>query len=142
MILLDTNVLSEPMRPKPTPCVIRWLDAQPVQDLFLCAVTKAEIELGIFLLPEGKRKDMLIGAAIEMFGEFHGRCFPFDELAATKYAQLVARRTKKGRPISVEDAQIAAVALAHGLILATRNTSDFDQIPGLNLINPWQSQRL
>ena len=137
MILLDTNVVSEPMKATPTPCVIRWLDDQPDQDLFLCAVTKAEIELSICLLPDGKRKHMLIGATMEMFNEFQGRCLPFDEMAATKYASLVADRTKNGRPIRVEDAQIAAVALTHGLTLATRNINDFDRIRGLNVINPW-----
>jgi predicted nucleic acid-binding protein len=140
MILLDTNILSESMRSMPTACVIRWLDAHPPKDLFICSVTKAEIELGIFLLPEGKRKNLLFSAAIEMFREFQGRCLPFDEVAATSYAKIVARRIKIGRPISVEDAQIAAVALANRLILATRNTNDFDEIDDLKIINPWQSE--
>ena len=137
MTLLDTNVLSELMRPAPNQSVIEWLDEQPSADLFISAITKAEIELGILLLPEGKRRDKLAAAVQGMFNDFQDRCLAFDEAAATQYALLVARRIKIGRPISVEDAQIAAIALAHGLTLATRNTSDFGEIPELNLMNPW-----
>lgn len=137
MILLDTNVLSELMRPTPNQAVIEWLDEQPSANLFISAVTKAEIELGIFLLPEGNRRDKLGVAANGMFNDFYDRCLPFDETAATKYVNLVARRANIGRSISVEDAQIASIALTHGLTLATRNTYDFDEIPELNLMNPW-----
>jgi len=138
MILLDTNVLSELMAAKPDRRVIRWLDARLAMNLFICAVTRAEIELGIFLLPDGKRKNKLTAAANGMFSDFSGRCLPFDEDAATRYADLVARRTKKGRPISVEDGQIAAIAIANGLILTTRNVKDFEEIPELNVTNPWE----
>lgn len=137
MILLDTNILSELMRLKPDRSVVSWLDERPAADLFISAVTKAEIELGISLLPDGKRKNKLAVAACGIFDEFPLRCLSFDELAATKYAQLVSCRTKNGLPISVEDAQIAAIALLHGLALATRNTSDFKAIDGLHIINPW-----
>jgi len=141
MILLDTNVLSELMRGVPNKNVIGWLDNQLAINLFICAVTKAEIELGILLLPAGKQKIKLAAAANGMFSEFSGRCFPFDETAATKYADLVALRTKKRRPISVEDGQIAAIAIANGLTLATRNVKDFEKIPKLNVTNPWQIGR-
>ena len=137
MILLDTNVISELMRREPNPAVLAWVDAQPAQMLHVSAVTRAEIELGIALLPEGRRKKGLHEAAVAMFAEFSGRCLPFDEQAASRYAELAARRTRSGRPISVEDAQIAAVALAGGLILATRNTDDFVGITGLSLIDPF-----
>lgn len=138
MILLDTNVLSELMRIAPNKAVLSWMDEQTATDLFICAVTKAEIELGIALLPEDKRKENLSVAAHEMFGEFSpDRCLSFDEMAAAKYAVLVASRTKIGRPISVEDAQIAAIALAHGLTMATRNTADFENIDDLKVISPW-----
>ena len=138
MILLDTNVLSELMRITPNQTVISWIDEQSAMDLFICAVTKAEIELGLALLPEGKRKDNLSVAAHEMFGDFSpDRCLSFDETAAAKYGVLVASRTKIGRPISVEDAQIAAIALVHGLTMATRNTADFENIDGLKVISPW-----
>jgi predicted nucleic acid-binding protein len=138
MILLDTNVLSEIMRPMPDTEVVAWLDAQPSDQVWVCAVTRAEIELGIALLPDGQRKLRLQMAARGMFAEdFAGRCLPFDEEAAITYAAIVASRTRLGRPISVEDAQMAAIALIHGLCLATRNEQDFAAIEGLSVVNPW-----
>ncbi|UCH26339.1 MAG: type II toxin-antitoxin system VapC family toxin [Trueperaceae bacterium] len=137
MILLDTNILSEIMKAEPDARVVAWLDDQPATSLFVSAVTRAEIELGIALLPEGRRKEAIITASRTMFEEFSGRCLAFGERAAVHYGQLVAERTKKGRPITVEDAQIASIALVHGLHLATRNTRDFEGIPKLLLIDPW-----
>lgn len=140
MVLLDTNVLSEFMRPQPASRVVAWLDAQPSAEIYTSAVSRAEIELGLALMPVGKRRSALADAASAMFAEdFAGRCLPFDEPAASLYACLVAERNRAGRPISVEDAQIAAIALAHGLHLATRNVPDFAGIERLNVINPWQS---
>jgi toxin FitB len=140
MILLDTNILSEFMRAAPSAQVVAWLDAQAADQIWVSAVTLAEIELGIALMPEGQRKSGLQMAAKAMFAEeFVGRCLPFDEYAATCYASVVVLRTRLGRPISVEDAQIAAIALAHGLMLATRNERDFELIEGLAVVNPWQS---
>ncbi len=138
MILLDTNVLSEFMRPAPSTQLVTWLDAQPVGQVWVSAITRAEIELGVALLPDGERKRGLHMAASAMFREeFAGRCLPFDESAATSYASVVALRARLGRPISVEDAQIAAIALVRGLVLATRNTRDFELIEGLRVVNPW-----
>ena len=137
MILLDTNILSELMRADVSKRVITWLDLQATSSLFICAITRAEIELGLCLLPDGKRKDQLTLAALEMFDEFADRCLPFEENSAKQYARLVAHRQKSGRPISVEDAQISAIALSHGMKLATRNTRDFISIEGLELLNPW-----
>ena len=139
MILLDTNVVSELMRHTPDLSVIEWIDMQPGYRLYISAVTRAEIELGIAILPEGRRKHSLQEAVVRMFGEFHGRCLAFDELAASRYAALVSARMRAGRPISVEDAKIAAMALASGCVLATRNVSDFEGIDGLSLVNPWSS---
>lgn len=140
MILLDTNVLSEFMRVSPAAQVVAWLDAQPVDEVWVCAITRAEIELGIALLPDGKRKAGLQLAAEGMFAEdFAGRCLSFDGQAATCYARLVANRSRLGRPISVEDGQIAAIALRHGLSLATPNERDFELIDGLGVVNPWQA---
>jgi predicted nucleic acid-binding protein len=136
-MLLDTNILSELMRPTPFPAVVEWLDAQPAEQLFISAVTQAEIELGLALLPEGKRKKELRKAAKEIFALFDGRNLPFDKAAAQKYALIVSARVKAGRPISVEDAQIAAIARANNLRLITRNSKDFEQIDGLIVINPW-----
>lgn len=138
MYLLDTNVLSELMRAAPSPALLAWVDAQVGQELFICAITRAEIELGIALLPEGRRRAALTVQSQAMFGEdFAGRCLPFDERCTPLYADLVASRTRQGLPISVEDAQIAAISLANQKNLATRNTSDFAKITGLSLINPW-----
>lgn len=138
MILLDTNVLSEFMRPQPAPRVVAWLDEQPAGEVCTSAISRAEIELGLLLMQPGKRQDTLSQAAHTMFAEdFAGRCLPFDDDAAQHYARLVAARTRAGRPISVEDAQIAAIALAGRMPLATRNTSDFEGIDGLALVNPW-----
>ncbi len=138
MILLDTNVLSELMRPMPDPHVVRWLDAQPDWDVWISAVTVAEIRLGILLLPAGKRKKLLLDLAEQMFQEdFPDRCLPFDYEAAFEYALIVSERNRQGHPISVEDAQIAAIARTAGLELGTRNTKDFSGVTGLKLVNPW-----
>ncbi|WP_420628727.1 type II toxin-antitoxin system VapC family toxin [Candidatus Leptofilum sp.] len=137
MILLDTNVLSELMKPTPEVNVVRWMDDQLVNTLYISAITRAEIELGIALLPNGQRKQQIAFAAQQMFDQFLGRCLVFGEMAAVQYGQLVAARTRNGRPITVEDAQIAAIALAGGLRLATRNEKDFTGISGLIVVNPW-----
>lgn len=138
MILLDTNVLSEFMRPQPLASVVAWLDEQPANEVYTSDISRAEIELGLLLMPPGKRQEALSQAAWAMFAEdFAGRCLPFDEDAAHQYARIVSARTRAGQPISVEDAQIAAIALAHRMPLATRNTTDFKLIDGLEIVNPW-----
>ena len=138
MILLDTNVLSEFMRPQPSVSVVAWLDQQPAGEVYTSAVSRAEIELGLMLMPPGKRQEALSQAAWVMFAEdFAGRCLPFDEDAARHYAAIVSARTRAGRPISVEDAQIAAIALAHRMPLATRNSTDFELIDDLEVVDPW-----
>lgn len=143
MILLDTNVLSEFMRVAPEPVVVTWLDGQPPDTVWVCAINRAEIELGIALLPEGQRKQGLSLKAQIMFEEdFAGRCLPFDAAAASTYAHIVATRTRAGSPISVEDAQIAAIALTNRFVLATRNVHDYKQIDGLDVHNPWHGARM
>ncbi len=137
MILLDTNILSEPMRPFPNERVISWLDQQIVTDLFICAITQAEIELGIALLPESKKKQSLFAAAQEIFNSFSDRCLAFGATEASIYAEVIAATRKKGTTMSVEDALIAAVAISNGFTLATRNIKDFDKITALPLINPF-----
>ena len=138
MILLDTNVLSELMRPSPEFQVVRWLDGISEMDVWVSAITVSEIRLGIALLPEGRRRALLMASADQMFqDEFENRCLPFDCEAAQEYARIVAKRKQVGSPVSVEDAQIAAVAQIAGLTLATRNTKDFSDIEGLALVNPW-----
>jgi len=138
MILLDTNVLSELMRPMPDAKVVRWLDAWPEWEVWISAVTVAEIRLGILLLPGGKRKELLLNLAEQMFQEdFPDRCLPFDCEAAGEYVLIVAERNRQNHPISVEDGLIAAIARTAGLALATRNTKDFSDITGLKLVDPW-----
>ena len=139
-ILLDTNVLSELMRPRPEPAVLAWFAALAPQTRFvISAITQAEILLGIALLPAGKKRATLADVARAMFEqEFQGMNLPFDEHAAPRYAALVALRSRKGSPMSVEDAQIAAIAVHHAVPLATRSTRDFALVPGLTLINPWE----
>lgn len=138
-ILLDTNVLSEIMRPRPDAAVLAWFDAGvPGARFLVSAITHAEILLGIALLAVGKKRAALEAAAQQMFEqEFLHANLPFDEGAAIQYSALVAHRLKQGLPMSTEDAQIASIALHHKLPLATRNVSDFAGIPGLTLINPW-----
>lgn len=140
-ILLDTNVLSELMRPQPDPVVLGWFAAQGRQTRFLIsAITQAEVLLGIALLPAGKKRSALAEVARGMFEqEFQGVNLAFDESVAPLFAAIVALRSRNGTPISVEDAQIAAIASHHRLPLATRNTRDFAKVPGLVLINPWQA---
>jgi toxin FitB len=138
VILLDTNVLSEFMRPQPAVGVVAWLDKQPSVEVFTSAISRAEIELGILRLPAGRRQEALSRAVRVMIEEkLARRCLPFDEEAARHYARVVSARMRAGRPISVEDAQIAAIALAHRMPLATRNTADFAGIDGLAVRNPW-----
>lgn len=140
-ILLDTNVLSELMRPRPDPVVLDWFAAQGRQTRFLIsAITQAEILLGIALLPAGKKRSALSEVAQAMFEqEFHGLNLAFDAPVAPVYAAIVALCSRNGTPMSVEDAQIAAIASHHGLPLATRNTRDFAKVPGLALVNPWEA---
>ncbi len=137
MILLDTNVISELMKREPNLIVIGWLDEQFSHDLYLPAIVKAEIEMGIAILNNGKRKQALLQAAELVFMSFTSRCLPFDGESATYYAKIIAFTKEQGRPMSVEDAQIAAMAVQHSTLLATRNTTDFDFLDNLNLINPW-----
>jgi predicted nucleic acid-binding protein len=140
VILLDTNVVSELMKARPEERVLAWLDRHPRDRVFTSAITRAEIESGVALLPQGKRRDALAAAARAMFTEdFAGAVLPFDDGAAGHYGALVAHRIRLGTPISVEDALIAAIALRYDLTLATRNVRDFQAIEGLELLDPWQS---
>jgi toxin FitB len=139
-LLLDTNVLTELMRSAPDASVLAWFASQKTQTKFMIAsVTQAEIFLGIALLPAGKKRSSLAAMAQAMFDQdFHGLTLPFDEHCAPIYANFVSERSSAGQPITVEDAQIAAIATQHCLPLVTRNTKDFLNLPGLTVINPWQ----
>jgi predicted nucleic acid-binding protein len=140
MILLDTNVLSELMRPNPNAVVVQWVDALQDENIWISAVTVGEIRLGLALLPEGRRKKILTDLAEQTFKEdFFEKCLPFDYQAAGEYAKIVSSRSRQGRPITVEDAQIAAIAITADLALATRNTKDFQGLEELKLVNPWKT---
>jgi predicted nucleic acid-binding protein len=137
MIIMDTNVVSELMRAAPNPAVAAWaVNADP--DLSVTALTIAEIRYGIARLPEGQRKQEVTAAANKLFSAFAQRVVPFDLAAATRYGDLVAGREANGRPISVFDAQIAAVCQACSATLATRNVKDFDGT-GVVVIDPWNA---
>ena len=137
MIVLDTNVVSELMRGEPAAAVVDWVDRQPGNEVYLTAVTLAELLYGIARLPEGRRKTTLAGLVEEMVVEdFEHRVVSFDETAAAHYADIAVRRERTGRPISTADAQIAAICRSHDAVLATRNTSDFTDT-GIVVVNPW-----
>ena len=137
MIVLDTNVLSELMREDAAPRVLEWAGSQPTASLFTNCITEAEIFLGLAMLPAGKRRRALEGAATGLFSDFDGRVLSFDSEAARVYAEIAAARRRRGRPISTADAQIAAIARSRGGRLATRNTEDFEGC-GVEVIDPWQ----
>jgi toxin FitB len=137
MILLDTNVISELMRPQPDAVAWAWLGRQPHRDIYTTSITKAEIFYGIALLPEGRRKTSLAAESQRMFAEnFAGRVLPFDEDAAVHFATIAAERRRRGMIFDVPDMQIAAVALAAGAAVATRNVGDFEG-SGVEIVNPW-----
>ncbi|MGV6476643.1 PIN domain-containing protein [Azotobacter vinelandii] len=137
MILLDTNVISEPLRPSPEACVSEWIDAQPLETLYLSAMTVAELRAGVALMPAGKRRTALHEHMEKrVLPMFVGRVLPFDMACTNAYAELMVRVRKAGGGIETADACIAAVALANGFIVATRDTSPF-LTAGLEVINPW-----
>jgi predicted nucleic acid-binding protein len=137
VIVLDTNVLSEVLKPAPADTVLRWLADQPPAAVFTTTITLAEILYGLEVLPEGKRRSRLLTAIERMFAEqFDGRILPFDEEAARLFAAIAASRFAAGRPISQSDAMIAAIARSHRAAVATRNTSDFERC-GVRVVNPW-----
>ena len=137
MIILDTNVLSELMRSKPSPGVVAWVARQPAAELFTTSITEAEIFYGIELLTKGKRREGLLAAAEAMFAEdLVGRIFGFESDAARVFSTIAAHRRALGRPISHADAQIAAIAQVRGAKLATRNGADFKDC-GLDVLDPW-----
>jgi len=137
MIILDTNVLSELMRPTPAVEVSEWVAKKLSTELFTTSITEAEILLGIELLPQGKRRQGLLRAAEDTFNEdLGGRVLGFESEAARPFAQIAAHRRSLGTPINHADAQIAAIARLRGAQVATRNVADFSDC-GIDLVNPW-----
>jgi toxin FitB len=137
MIVLDTNVLSETLRPVPETRVLAWLASQPRASLFTTTVTRGEVFYGIRLLPAGQRRQGLWNATQAIFNEdFAGQVLSFDSDAADAYAEIAESRKSAGRPISQFDAMIAAVARSRGASLATRNVKDFVDC-GIDIVDPW-----
>ena len=136
MILLDTNVVSDGLRPHPDPNVTKWLDAQRPADLFLCMPVIAELHYGAQLLPVGARRTHLELTIRKIEETFAERTLPFDRAAAHEYGRIVAYRDRLGRATGTMDGLIAAIAKVHGATVATRDNRGFDDI-GLKVINPF-----
>jgi len=137
MIVIDTNVISELMRLEPDPAVLAWFSGHDSAELYLTAVTEAELRAGAAILPAGRRRDRLAAEVDAMVREdFAGRVLPFDSAAARAYGDIAATRRSLGRPILEVDCQIAAIARAADAAVATRNSADFEHC-GIALIDPW-----
>lgn len=137
MIVVDTDVVSELMRPSPSLQVRAWVNARAPGELCTTAVTVAEVRYGLERLPDGRRKDSLLATATEVYAAFSEFIQPFDADAAVWYATIVARRDRLCLPIDGFDAQIAAICRTRGAALATRNAKDFRET-GIDVIDPWQ----
>jgi predicted nucleic acid-binding protein len=136
VIIVDTNVTSELMRPSPSPAVAAWVRAQADAELYTTSITLAEIRYGIERLAAGRRKDDLRATADDIFSAFSDHILPFDADAAVEYADIVSRRDRIGSPINGFDAQIASICRTHDATLATRNSKDFKNT-GIDVIDPW-----
>ncbi len=140
MILLDTNVVSEPLKLSGDPGVLSWMDAQIIETLYLSTISLAELRFGIAALAPGKRRDTLHASFEQrILPLFVGRILSFDAAAAEAYAVLRAHARAQGHAIAPADGYIAATAISHGLMVATRDTAPF-KAAGLNVINPWHIQ--
>lgn len=137
MIILDTNVVSEAMKPEPEPAVRAWLNAQSAETLFLSSVTLAELLFGIAALPDGKRKDRLGKALDGLVALFEGHILPFDVAAAQQYAKLAVTARKSGRGFPVPDGYIAAIASSNGFRVASRDVAPFEAA-SVSVVNPWE----
>lgn len=137
MIILDTNIVSELMRSEPEPLVEAWLSDQVGADVYLTAITEAELLYGVAVMPAGQRREALSEAISGLLREdFRARILPFDSPAAAAYAVIATARRAAGRPISQSDCQIAAIARSRGAAVATRNARDFEGC-GIDVIDPW-----
>lgn len=136
MIILDTNVVSELMRPEPAARVAGWARSRDRRELCMTSITLAEIRYGIARLPDGRRKQVLLDTADDIFREFSDQILPIDAAAAESYTVIASARERAGRPISGFDALIAGVCRSRGATLATRNLPDFDEA-GIETIDPW-----
>lgn len=138
MIILDTNVVSEPLKPKPDDAVLAWLDRQAPETLYLTTITLAELQAGIEILPAGKRRMALHNATTELVEQFEQRVLPFDGDSVQAFGTVFAGTQRSGNPIHFADCAIAAIAARHGFVLATRNVRDYKGA-GIELVNPWNA---
>lgn len=138
MIVLDTNVVSEAMRPRPDAGVLAWLNDQATETLYLSSVSLAELLFSLGALPAGARKDQLAKALDALLSLFPGRILPFDQDAARRYAEMAATARAARRPLPTTDGYIAATAASRSFAVATRNTQHFADT-GVELIDPWQA---
>jgi len=136
MILLDTNVVSEALKPEPHPSVLAWLDAQAAETVFLSSITVAELLFGIGALSDGRREDTLAARIDGLLDQFLGRVLPFDTPAARRYADLAVTARAAGKGFPTPDGYIAAIAVAHGFAVASRDRTAF-AAAGLTVIDPW-----
>jgi predicted nucleic acid-binding protein len=136
MIILDTNLVSEPLKPKPAAIVLEWLDRQAPETLFITTITLAELQAGVEVLPTGKRRTALQAATTDLVAAFEGRILSFDQDSARAFGRVVAGKQAAGNPIHFADGAIAAMAAMRGFMLATRNIRDYEGT-GIKLIDPW-----
>lgn len=141
MYILDTNVASELMRFTPEPTVAAWVAERNAKDMFLTAISEAELLYGVAIVPAGRRRNELEAAMSRWldvgFGE---RILPFDSAAARHYAEIASRRRREGRPIEAADCQIAAISRSRGAVLVTRHIRDFEAT-GVDVVDPWTAAR-
>ena len=137
MIVLDTNVLSEPLKLRPDLKVLAWLDAQTAETLYISTISYAELRIGVLRMPVGRRKETLTASIKQVLDLFRDRMLYFDIEAAEHLAQIAVQCDKVGRPATAPDAYIAAIAAAHGFAIATRNVGHFEYT-GVTVINPWE----
>ena len=141
MYVLDTNVASELMRPTPTSTVAAWIAERSAKEIFLTAISEAELLYGVAIVPAGRRRNELEAVMTRWlevgFGE---RILPFDSAAARHYAEIASQRRREGRPIEEADCQIAAISRSRGAVLVTRNVRDFEAT-GVDIVNPWTIAR-
>jgi predicted nucleic acid-binding protein len=136
MIVLDTNIISEVVKPQPNTKILAWLGSQPIGTLYLTSITIAELLFGLAIMPDGSKKAQLSNAINEIIGLYQNRVLPFDTNAARRYAALAAAAYRKGRGFPNPDGYIAAIAAERGFLVASRDTAPYEAAD-IDIVNPW-----